>query len=95
MPRKSLASDDRQGHEPGTIERVRPSSGPNERTCQTRGASIRNAWHRGQGGDCPAIDGILEEAEEVAGDVDEEVLDVALIASAQAVEHYEMTRNAR
>ena len=45
--------------------------------------------------DCPAIDGILEEVEKVAGDVDEEDLDAALIASAQAVEHYEMTRNAR
>ena len=46
-----------------------------------------------KGVDCPAIDGILEEAEEVAGDVDDkEVLDAALIASAQAVEHYEMTR---
>jgi ferritin-like metal-binding protein YciE len=43
--------------------------------------------------DCPAIDGILEEADEVSGDVDDkEVLDAALIASAQAVEHYEITR---
>ena len=42
---------------------------------------------------CPAIDGILEEADEVAGDVDDKmVLDAALIASAQAVEHYEITR---
>lgn len=42
---------------------------------------------------CPAIDGIIEEANEVAGDVDDkQVLDAALIASAQAVEHYEMTR---
>ncbi|MFA6155734.1 ferritin-like domain-containing protein [Mesorhizobium sp.] len=42
---------------------------------------------------CPAIDGILEEADEVSGDVDDkQVLDAALIASAQAVEHYEMTR---
>ena len=42
---------------------------------------------------CPAIDGIIEEAEEVAGEVeDEQVLDAALIAAAQAVEHYEMTR---
>lgn len=46
-----------------------------------------------KGVDCPAIDGILKEAEEVAGDVaDKEVLDAALIASAQAVEHYEITR---
>lgn len=42
---------------------------------------------------CPAIDGILEEADEVAGEIaDKEVLDAALIASAQAVEHYEITR---
>ncbi len=43
--------------------------------------------------DCPAIDGILEEAEEVAGEVqNKQVLDAALIAAAQAVEHYETTR---
>ena len=42
---------------------------------------------------CPAIDGIVEEAEDVAGEVgDTEVLDAALIAAAQAVEHYEITR---
>lgn len=43
--------------------------------------------------DCPAIDGILEEADEVVGDTAEkQVLDAAIIASAQAVEHYEITR---
>jgi ferritin-like metal-binding protein YciE len=43
--------------------------------------------------DCPAIDGIIEEADDVAGEVDDkDVLDAALIAAAQAVEHYEMTR---
>jgi ferritin-like metal-binding protein YciE len=46
-----------------------------------------------KGVDCPAIDGILEEADDVAGEVeDKTVLDAALIAAAQAVEHYEMTR---
>ena len=46
-----------------------------------------------KGVDCPAIDGILEEADDVAGEVeDESVLDAALIAAAQAVEHYEITR---
>ena len=46
-----------------------------------------------KGVDCPAIDGIIEETNEIAGDIsDKEVLDAALIASAQAVEHYEMTR---
>jgi ferritin-like metal-binding protein YciE len=43
--------------------------------------------------DCPAIDGILDEANDVAGEVeDKDVLDAALIAAAQAVEHYEITR---
>jgi ferritin-like metal-binding protein YciE len=43
--------------------------------------------------DCPAIDGIIEEAEEIAGDIDDKaVLDAALINAAQAAEHYEITR---
>ena len=42
---------------------------------------------------CPAIDGILEEANHISGDVaDRETLDAALAASAQAVEHYEIAR---
>lgn len=43
--------------------------------------------------DCPAIDGIIEEADETAGEVeDKKVLDAALINAAQAVEHYEIVR---
>jgi ferritin-like metal-binding protein YciE len=46
-----------------------------------------------EGVDCPAIDGILTEASDVAGEVaDKRVLDAALTAAAQAVEHYEITR---
>ena len=46
-----------------------------------------------EGTDCPAIDGIIEEAQEIAGEVDDDrVLDAAIIAAAQAVEHYEITR---
>jgi ferritin-like metal-binding protein YciE len=42
---------------------------------------------------CPAIDGIIDEAEEVTGEVDDkDVLDAAIVAAAQAVEHYEITR---
>ncbi|MBO1019740.1 ferritin-like domain-containing protein [Methylobacterium sp. SD274] len=42
---------------------------------------------------CPAIDGIIKETNEVSGEIgDKQVLDAALIASAQAVEHYEITR---
>jgi len=46
-----------------------------------------------KGVDCPAIDGIIKEANEVTGEVeDKKVLDAAIIAAAQAVEHYEITR---
>jgi ferritin-like metal-binding protein YciE len=46
-----------------------------------------------KGVNCPAIDGIIEEANEIAGEIkDKQVLDAALIAAAQAVEHYEITR---
>jgi len=46
-----------------------------------------------KGVDCPAIDGIIKESNEIAGEVDDDqVLDAALIAAAQAVEHYEITR---
>ncbi|MFL5460631.1 MAG: ferritin-like domain-containing protein [Gemmatimonadales bacterium] len=42
---------------------------------------------------CPAIDGIVSEAEEIMGEAsDPEVLDAAALAAAQAVEHYEITR---
>ena len=42
---------------------------------------------------CPAIDGIIKEADETAGEVeDKKVLDAALINAAQAVEHYEIVR---
>ena len=48
---------------------------------------------KAEGVDCPAIDGIIDEAADVSGEVeDKRVLDAAIIASAQAVEHYEITR---
>jgi ferritin-like metal-binding protein YciE len=46
-----------------------------------------------KGVQCPAIDGIIKEASEVSGEVaDKRVLDAAILANAQAVEHYEITR---
>lgn len=49
--------------------------------------------HKPKAVDCPAIDGIIKEANETAGEIgDKDVLDAALLASAQAVEHYEITR---
>ncbi|WP_454619065.1 YciE/YciF ferroxidase family protein [Bradyrhizobium cenepequi] len=45
------------------------------------------------GTDCPAIDGLIKEANEIAGEIeDKSVLDAAIVASAQAVEHYEISR---
>jgi ferritin-like metal-binding protein YciE len=42
---------------------------------------------------CPAIDGIIQEANEILGDAkDSEVIDAAAAAAAQAVEHYEIAR---
>ena len=46
-----------------------------------------------RGTKCDAIIGIIDEAEEIMGEVDDpETLDAAMVASAQAVEHYEITR---
>lgn len=57
-----------------------------EQVFEMHGAEVRSVA-------CPAIDGIIKEAEEVTGEVDDKnVLDAALIAAAQAVEHYEITR---
>ena len=45
------------------------------------------------GTDCPAIDGLIKEAEETAGEIeDKSVLEAAIVANAQAVEHYEISR---
>ena len=54
---------------------------------------FKKLGHEPKGTDCPAIDGIIKEADEVAGEVeDKKVLDAAIVGSAQAVEHYEISR---
>ena len=46
-----------------------------------------------KGTSCPAIDGIIKEANEITGNIAEtKVLDAALITAAQGVEHYEIAR---
>ena len=48
---------------------------------------------RPQGKTCPAIDGIIEEGEEILEEFKgEPALDAGLAAAAQAVEHYEISR---
>ena len=57
-----------------------------EQVFQMHGQSVK-------GTTCAAMDGILEEAKDILGDVkDQDVADAAIIASSQAVEHYEITR---
>lgn len=42
---------------------------------------------------CEALEGLIKEAEEVTGEIeDAETLDAAIISSAQTVEHYEIAR---
>ena len=48
---------------------------------------------KAQGKTCPAIQGIIEEGKEVMEDFAEsEALDAGLLAAAQSVEHYEISR---
>jgi ferritin-like metal-binding protein YciE len=48
---------------------------------------------RAQGKTCPAIDGIIEEGQEIMDEYKgTPALDAGLLAAAQAVEHYEITR---
>jgi ferritin-like metal-binding protein YciE len=57
-----------------------------EQVFQMHGAEVKAV-------NCPAIDGIIKEADGVAGEVeDKSVLDAALINAAQAAEHYEIVR---
>src|SRR5258708_17893931 len=45
------------------------------------------------GRDCPAVDGMIKESDETSGEIDDNsVLDAAIVANAQAVEHYEIAR---
>src|SRR5204863_1806156 len=46
-----------------------------------------------QSTDCPAIDGLIKEADQTAGEIeDKSVLDAGIVANAQAAEHYEIAR---
>ena len=54
---------------------------------------FRKLEQQPSGTQCPAIDGLIKEADEVTGEVaDKAVLNAAIVAGAQAVEHYEICR---
>ncbi|MDB5359514.1 MAG: hypothetical protein JWO51_811 [Rhodospirillales bacterium] len=85
MIAKATSSDLRQGFEQH-LDETKEHVQRLEKVFQMHGAEAKAVT-------CPAIDGIIDEAEDVAGDVaDKAVLDAALIAAAQAVEHYEISR---
>ncbi|RLQ87399.1 ferritin-like domain-containing protein [Notoacmeibacter ruber] len=48
---------------------------------------------KAEGEECPAIEGIVEEAGELLSEIDDKsTRDAAIVSCAQAVEHYEITR---
>lgn len=62
-----------------------------------QGARLEQAFEligeKPKGAACPAIDGILKEARDIAGEVGPpKVLDAALIAAVQAIAHYKIAR---
>jgi ferritin-like metal-binding protein YciE len=67
--------------------------GETEKHVQRLDQTFELLGEKPKGTKCPAIDGIIDEANDIAGEVaDKQVLDAALIIAAQAVEHYEITR---
>jgi ferritin-like metal-binding protein YciE len=87
---------------PGMIEKVtnrelsaglRAHLGETEKQAERLKQVFKLLGKEPKGTDCPAIDGIIKEAEAIAGEVaDKQVLDAAIIGAAQAVEHYEISR---
>ena len=68
------------------LEQTRGHVARLERVFQMHGQEVKAVT-------CPAIDGILDEANDIMGDAkDTDVLDAAAAAAAQAVEHYEIAR---
>jgi ferritin-like metal-binding protein YciE len=54
---------------------------------------FKSLGKRPEGEECPAIEGIIKEADELMSSIkDPDTRDAAMIAAAQAVEHYEITR---
>jgi ferritin-like metal-binding protein YciE len=90
---KSLPDMIEKAHDPQLKQGLQSHLGETKTHVQRLEQVFRLHGVEAKGVDCPAIDGIIEEAEDVVGEVaDEHVLDAAIIAAAQAVEHYEITR---
>jgi ferritin-like metal-binding protein YciE len=75
------------------VAAFRSHLGETEKQVQRLEHAFELIGEKPKGTSCPAIDGIIKEANEIAGEIeDKKVLDAALLAAAQAVEHYEITR---
>jgi ferritin-like metal-binding protein YciE len=67
--------------------------GETEQQIKRLDEAFRMLGQEPKGATCPAIDGIISEARELISDCgDADVCDAAMVAAAQAVEHYEITR---
>jgi len=90
---KSLPDMIEQAHDPQLKQALNSHLAETQNHVKRLQQAFKLCGAEASGVDCPAIDGIVEEAEDVAGEVDDKsVLDAAIIAAAQAVEHYEITR---
>src|SRR5215467_9069002 len=90
---KSLPDMIEQAHDPQLKQALKSHLAETQNHVKRLQQAFKLCGVEATGVDCPAIDGIVEEAEDVAGEVDDKsVLDAAIIAAAQAVEHYEITR---
>jgi ferritin-like metal-binding protein YciE len=89
---QGAAEDDRQGDQQGPRRRAESPSG-GDKQVDRLGKVFGKLGKEPSGTQCPAIDGIIKEADATAGEIeDKAVLDAAIVANAQAVEHYEMCR---
>ena len=90
---EGAARHDRKGDQPRPDGGLQGHLGETEKQVERLEQAFELLGEKPKGTNCPAIDGIIDEANEIAGEVeDKKVLDAALIAAAQAVEHYEITR---
>ena len=90
---KALPQMIEQASDPQLKQAFQTHLGETQQQIQMVEQVFRMHGHDPKGVTCPAIDGIIDEAQEISGDIDDpQVLDAALLAAAQAVEHYEMTR---
>ena len=86
LPKMAKAAEDE-------LRRPSRSTAPRPRAMSSASRRCSGVGKKAQGKTCEAIQGIIEEGKEIMEDFAEsEALDAGLIAAAQAVEHYEISR---